>query len=141
MDGGERRDRDAVAILEGYKAIFDVVASSIDGMDYRAHIHMKSRHEGSPYVLTPPARAVHEVIRRSPWRPPSYVVRPAGQALELFDGNAGKLSASWAVDDWQALEDPLRRPPILRLFTKRSSAAFRHPANPGRVLANVPAVV
>ena len=69
-------------------------------------------------------------------------MRPAGQALELFDGNAGKqFSASWAVDGRQALEDPLRRPPILRLFTKRGSAAFRHPANPGRVLANVSAVV
>src|SRR5207244_10913776 len=67
MDGGERGDRDVVAILERYKAIFDVVASSIDGMDFRAHIHMKSRHEDSPYALTLPSRAVHEVIRRSPW--------------------------------------------------------------------------
>jgi hypothetical protein len=70
------------------------------------------------------------------------VVRAAGQAVGLFDGNAGKqFAASWAVDGWQALEDPVRRPPILRLFTKRGSAAFRHPANPGSVLANVSAVV
>jgi hypothetical protein len=48
VDRGERGDRHVVAILECYKTIPDVVASCVDGMDYRAHIHKKSRHEDSP---------------------------------------------------------------------------------------------
>src|SRR5438132_6842200 len=96
---------------------------------YRGRRALPSSAHGAP------ARPDVRLTRRGH---PSCVVRPAGQALGPFDGDADKpFSASWAVDGWQALEDPLRRPPILRLFTKRGSAAFRHPANPGSVLANV----
>jgi hypothetical protein len=48
VDGGERGDRNVIAVLERYKTVSDVVASCIDGLDYRAHIHKKSRHEDSP---------------------------------------------------------------------------------------------
>jgi hypothetical protein len=48
VDGGERGDRYVIAVLERYKTVSDVVASCIDGLDYRAHIDKKSRHEDSP---------------------------------------------------------------------------------------------
>jgi hypothetical protein len=39
VDRGKRGDRHGVAVLECYKTVSDVVASCINGMDERAHIH------------------------------------------------------------------------------------------------------
>src|SRR4029077_2133105 len=113
---------------EGYKAIFNVIASSIDGMDFRAHIHMKSRHEDSPYVLTLPGRAVHEVIRRSPWHPRSWPHGlPAGGPPAR-----GRVSRASACD-----VRPQRTRPVLGVWGRRQLAG---PGRPCSSAADPPVV-